>query len=752
MSEIHQQNPEVTEHQAEAFEGKKIGLEELHKLGNLKNAITAQIAEASAAFEISTKEKTELEKEIQATSGTKEIDLLHIQKKVDDIRKQSRALTKNIDTVLKRNNHLDLDTASELKKFRSMSLAEKEIYTEVLEQRIEQLQALYKEIGKTHWEKRSESIHKGKEIDFSIELKRQKNLVTYMGFFTNAKNREHFSKASVRLYLKEFSELSLSDQQSWIQSFAVTELAPRAALTKQYREFSKERQNLAGNFFEMGKSEKEKAVQRLMENLEQEYMATLYRNPYAKFVSEQSKMAGFNAVFRPSSGKSFPVVFLENALAQLENHMKAEAKLHEKYERFSHDVIKRYHAMYHKEKPFETRTFEEKEHMLTVLEAIATNVQAEKKEEVYLQALYENLLLKELNAKTIAPKTVKAFTDWFAEQTLTGKKHAISTNAFEGEMKPRRALLLQFQSLPEEIQAAQSDFFNLSNNEREKLMENLQKQLTADHQSAAFDFLEQSPEIQQLMLAAEQKAQNQNYTEAIHLYESILMLDNENKKAGLRLKELQALQGKNDGNQKTALELDTQELQYYLESLTQENEMEIRLRYLAFGQHFARLAQQNDRKNNKSDSTKKTAHLDSSLISLSLELSDTLDGKVVADRDGMATGVIEYNTLNLNNGTVNNGTLQQWKEQTTKDTLGKNGNNAHVIQFTDQNRKNISGQEGEKNVDAEMKTVSHELQKKIASRAAEKQGLNKNGTTLNGKTQQVFEKIFTQSMPERMTN
>jgi hypothetical protein len=402
---------------------------QIQRINELKNQIHKSIWEAQ---ELSEKDKELLFMEFQKTDDTNRGELARFALKVNTVKAQSRTLTTDIARELR--SQRELDQAKELKKFLELSLEEK--------------------------------------ISYSEQLKiRRENIGKYLGFLE--KNKKHFSKKSRKEYLDQFKELSLKEQDEWIQKFE-EELKIRQELTEKYESFSAEHQKLAVNFFELARHEKEFMIRRLEGILSCEYRAILY-GKFSKHVSETGKKNAL-AYFHHQSTK---IAARELALKMLEGQMKHEAELTFKFEKFPPEIQQKYFHFYDLD-------YEKKVDLLKKIKEEVGEKEYEKAERALNIYRYKELLKEARKNQHIATKTEKSFLTWF-KNLETIKEQSDAMEAFEKEMEPRRKLLGKFREkvaklkekeVPTKVKKQVSNrFVELSYHERLEFFENLENNI-----------------------------------------------------------------------------------------------------------------------------------------------------------------------------------------------------------------------------------------------------------------------------------
>lgn len=318
---------------------------------------------------------------------------------------------------------------------------------------------------------RFKSLSGQPKIDFLKELVEcSKNTEAYKKMLEA--NKDHFSPQSRERYMQEFLRSDKKIQQEWIRLFAETQLKPRVELTQKYQQFSPERKKKdCPDFFNLSRHEKKEEVEKMEKNLTEEYESQLLSSELSKHMSPESK------IFALKSFKAMPISWREQALKMLGKQMKEEAKLSKKFEK----ITQKNPGLKKKYANFYDLTFEAKQGVLKEIGETQEGMREFAPEQQKTIDRYRDLLLPELQKRTIGGKTFEDFMKWIKGKVRKNEETMVKKafDEFETQIDPRRENLKKFMALPDNIQAENQDFFELTNTqrtERLKLLDTNQKE------------------------------------------------------------------------------------------------------------------------------------------------------------------------------------------------------------------------------------------------------------------------------------
>lgn len=454
----------------EAFYAKKLNAQNVIDINNLRNLIGSQIIKARIDDSISEKDASCLQQELDATQVDKQ-ELWSIGSKVKKLIGESKGLIADFMEEVLGAKGLDIDY--ELKKFKALSLEEKRLYKQSLRMRIEKYRTLYNEILKVTPDQlyRLEKLHGNERERFIRELEqRRASLEVYAGFLRDGK--EHFSKESREEFMHDFENLSLPEQQRWINNFNRDFLKPRQALTERYRSLPFAYQKRIADFFELSRHEKAAKLDKTESELS--FDEIVDNSEESAYVANDAKVFA-KEMFRRAEG-----ALGKEMLAMVKKHLKAEADLYRKFVRLPEEVRAQY-------PDFIQKRFELKQ---VILDGVAK----EGKEAAALVKNYSHKLTSQLQQGNIGLQTLMDFERWFGRQKLQAKQHALQDHVFAEQMHERIRLRQAFEKFSLEAQQENQHFYDLSHHARLELYERLSRTQPIaaqdEHQTAQLKFFD----------------------------------------------------------------------------------------------------------------------------------------------------------------------------------------------------------------------------------------------------------------------
>ncbi|GEM_PF-6084117 len=481
-----------TRKQLEALSNDSANTNSLAAINRLKEKINASIWQSD---ELSKKDKKQLYFELQAANDVSPQEIGKVAEKVQSVISESKkAISSFTGEIQAHRETIGANVEQELKKFKELSLAEKLSYAEEL-------------------------------------VKRRENISSYIKLLEE--NKIHFRASSRKRKLAMFKELDLAQQKDEIEHQFGEKLKIRAGITAKFQSFDEEHQRLISNFYELSIEERDKAVGRLEKLIEEKYHAIL-NGKLSKHISAKSREWALKSFGKLTIPKR------EQALKMLEAHMRHEAELSFKFEKFPPKIRA-------KHQKFFDLTYEEKEQELAKMKI---ELEETNKLDGKIAALideYEEKLDQEEQQGTISHETNVAFKDWITEQSLEKIRAANKETAFESQMRPRRKLLADFRKMlaqkkltPAQRKTRLEKFKALSGHER---LEEYQKLKGAKDLTNTDEKIETIKNIDEQVLSMKKTAaafeESFKMDEAEKMYRAILVLtDNKDGHAQNRLKEI----------------------------------------------------------------------------------------------------------------------------------------------------------------------------------------------------------------------
>lgn len=283
--------------------------------------------------------------------------------------------------------------------------------------------------------RRSEMQEKVKELE-----KMEANVKTYSNLISQNERLFH----NPEQYIKEFEDLTLNEQQNWIQTFNEKILKPRLVLVQIYDKLPKDHRN-DGEFFKAGMKEKQVWLEKLSAKIEQDYIKDVNETP-TDIMSQNSKrfaivdFLGLKTVYEKAMW-----------LDQLSKSKKAEEKLTLEYSQKRFNEVRKLDA--YSERNWEKLRFEEKQELLKSM-----------KVEAALMDTFGKILDEAAKDKVISQKTKGLYDKIYNEANLNGRKQITQNILFA--MRTRRNLMDDFEKLSPETQKQFNEFYNLSHTKR----------------------------------------------------------------------------------------------------------------------------------------------------------------------------------------------------------------------------------------------------------------------------------------------
>jgi len=652
------QPSEVNDAQLDALASQQMAASQVIAINNLKNQVKDQIKDAGEYFSKADKDRW-LEK-LESTSGTNTSEIQAISQQIEKEKVVvSKMLTQYIGTINSNREFFGvdptrkLDTAQQyIDDFKNLPLEEKMEWLNRLSGEIDGLKSLYetaKSLAPDQMAKFN-TLRRSEKKEFLNTMKGSRSGLKQLEELLN-KHKSHISPTEMEKIRQRMKDVPPSEQEDVLKQILEKEITPRTEITQKFRTFPAEMRDKFPNFNEMNRTEREAAVDTLMQDLGKNYRTKLFESPLSKHISDDSKEKAYTWFVQAPPDQRV------QALQMLESQMRLEEKLALEYEDLLEqmptttddnqaDVAQRRREFYNSQ-------YEVKANKLKELKAKLEEMEAEGEEVEGLKDQYEDLLDNAVENKYISESTRERDLERFDEEDLATKKNDIEH--FGERMKPRIELTNRFHNeLSEEIQDEHSEeFYSLGYRDRLekfeallKLQKNPLKKVGVE--GAANDNADKPAEIagveknkniedivKDLIIEASMAEGEEDYEEALACYEKILVLQPENKFALKRAEHLEELLD----NEEALDELTNAELERKIrEAKAAEDILEARKIY-TINSVLGETIEASDRKQNKIRADEKDSHLKGQYKDIQEDLIEGHD--MMLNNEGKAVDIEE---------------------------------------------------------------------------------------------------------------